>query len=307
MKKLLVLLGPTASGKTAISIEIAKRFNAEIISADSMQIYRGMDIGTAKIKEDQKQGIIHHMLDILPVSEDYSVADYKDRVTEIIADIHARGKLPFLVGGTGLYLNAIVFGYNFPTQSVDMKLRDELSRGIDHLGPGLYYYHILQKCPNLQAHLQQKDKKRLLRAWEVLILTGECMMPGTVTNNPPDYDIRIIGLHTDRENLYCRIDKRVDEMVEEGLIDEVREFLLQKPGMAASQAIGYKEVRDYLRGISTYEEAVRIIKRESRKYAKRQLTWFKQFKKTEYFQVDSSEDIPKAIQDIETYLLKEGF
>ena len=283
MKKIpvLVIAGPTASGKTALSIEISKIYNGEVVSADSMQIYKRMDIGTAKPTKEEMCSIPHHMLDIIEPSESFSVADYVKRAHLEIEDIYKRGKLPIVAGGTGLYINSLIDDIDFSDEEKDTTFREELTRifkdkGVEPL------LERLKKCDPVSAErIHPNNIKRIIRAIEFFELTGK---PLSEQNNRPEesrYNPLILMINPDREYLYQRIEKRVDIMMEKGLIDEVKELMnlgLTKKHMSM-QGIGYKEVIDYLRGFTTKDEMSRIIKRDSRRYAKRQLTWFRRDKR----------------------------
>ncbi|MFP4456489.1 MAG: tRNA (adenosine(37)-N6)-dimethylallyltransferase MiaA [Halanaerobiales bacterium] len=300
---LIVILGPTASGKTAVSIELAKKLKGEVISCDSMQIYKDMDVGTAKVSEEEMQGVPHYLLDIITPDKEFSVAEYQQRAYEYIDKIQNKQKTPLLVGGTGLYINSVVYGYQFSQEDIDFRLRNSLKRGLKRYGNGLYYLTLKKKCPDVAKKIHPNDTKRISRALEVYLQTGECLKTKKSENNPPDYDITLIGLKTDRNTLYQRINQRVDKMIESGLIEEVK-YLLRKYDLSkvAKQAIGYKEVIDYLTGISTYDEMIRIIKRESRRYAKRQLTWFNRLDNIKWFFLDSKDEVEKISNEIYQYL-----
>lgn len=302
-KSLIVILGPTASGKTAVSIELAKKLNTEIISADSMQIYREMDIGTAKVTKADMEGIKHSLLDFVCPNEEFNIAKYQELAYAKIDEIHGKGKIPLLVGGTGLYINAVIYGYVFSEESIDYKLRNSLLRGMEKHGNEPYYKLLNKLCPHVAKKIHLNDTRRISRALEVYLQTGECLATKRKKNNPPDYDITIIGLRTDRKNLYKRINERVDTMIEQGLVEEVK-YLLENYDLSkvARQAIGYKEVIDYLKGISTYSEMINIIKRESRRYAKRQLIWFRNISDIKWFNLDAKENIETVSNEILQYL-----
>ena len=278
-EKIVVVAGPTASGKTALGIALAKDFNGEIVSADSMQIYRGMDIGTAKASLAEREGIPHHMLDVAEPWEDYSVARYVEQAEACCRDILRRGKLPILVGGTGLYIDSLVSGRDFAAVDSDQGLREALSAEYDALGGEAMHRRLQEIDPERAAILHPGDKRRIVRALEVYRLTGM-----TITEHdrqtralPKRFDAAAIHLtFKNRAALYARIDRRVDMMVEQGLFREVEGLLAAglSPESTAMQAIGYKEVVRSLQGELTREEAVDLIKQSSRRYAKRQLTWF---------------------------------
>lgn len=272
MVEVIAIVGPTASGKTALSIELAKRFNGEIINGDSMQVYRGMDIGTAKIRPEEMNGIPHHLLDIRDPDESFSVAEYQSLVRDKIAEIQQRGKLPIIVGGTGLYVQSVLFDYRFSKQQVDEELRQTLNAELERLGPGAMHGKLMELDPEIDIH--PNNTRRVLRALEIL-LSGEEKEDGSLAQAPM-YDELIIGLDVPRAKLYERIDSRVEGMMEAGLLDEVRR--LYDSGLRDVQsikAIGYKELYGYFDGIYTLEEAVAKLKRNSRKYAKRQFTYFR--------------------------------
>ena len=278
-EKIVVVAGPTASGKTALGIALAKDFNGEIVSADSMQIYRGMDIGTAKASLAEREGIPHHMLDVAEPWEDYSVARYVEQAEACCRDILRRGKLPILVGGTGLYIDSLVSGRDFAAVDSDQGLREALSAEYDALGGEAMHRRLQEIDPERAAILHPGDKRRIVRALEVYRLTGM-----TITEHdrqtralPRRFDAAAIHLNfKNRAALYARIDRRVDMMVEQGLFREVEGLLAAglSPESTAMQAIGYKEAVRSLQGELRREEAVALIKQASRRYAKRQLTWF---------------------------------
>ena len=278
-EKIVVVAGPTASGKTALGIALAKELNGEIVSADSMQVYRGMDIGTAKATMAEREGIPHHMLDVAEPWEDYSVARYVEQAEACCRDILARGKLPILVGGTGLYIDSLISGRDFAAVDSDQGLREALSVEYDALGGEAMHRRLQEIDPERSAILHPADKRRIVRALEVYQLTGM-----TITEHdrqtralPKRFDAAAIHLNfKNRSALYARIDRRVDAMVEQGLFREVEGLLAAglSPESTAMQAIGYKEAVRALQGELRREEAVDLIKQASRRYAKRQLTWF---------------------------------
>ena len=279
-EKIVVVAGPTASGKTALGIALAKDFNGEIVSADSMQVYRGMDIGTAKATMAEREGIPHHMLDVAEPWEDYSVARYVEQAEACCRDILRRGKLPILVGGTGLYIDSLISGRDFAAVDSDQGLREALSAEYDALGGEAMHRRLQEIDPERSAILHPGDKRRIVRALEVYRLTGV-----TITEHdrqtralPKRFDAAAIHLNfKNRSALYARIDRRVDAMVGQGLFREVEGLLAAglSPESTAMQAIGYKEAVRALQGELRREEAVDLIKQASRRYAKRQLTWFR--------------------------------
>ena len=275
---LVAVVGPTGSGKTALSIELAKRLGGEIISCDSMQIYRGMDIGTAKPTIDERQGIPHHMIDILEPHENFSVSDFCDRAKACIFDVIERKKLPILVGGTGLYIDSLVGNVTFTTQDIDEKQRESLHKIATEKG-NLYLHNILaERDPIAAGKIHPNNVRRVVRALEMLYSTGITKSEQDKLSKPPEspYKTVFFSLDMPRDELYERINKRVDIMVDAGLVDEVRQLV--EAGLSsdttAMQAIGYKEIVDYINGNCTLEIAIEKIKQESRRYAKRQLTWF---------------------------------
>lgn len=277
--KILVIVGPTASGKTRMAVELAQRHNGEVISADSMQIYRTMDIGTAKPTKEEMGGIPHHMIDVADPEEDFSVARYVEMAARCVDDVLARGKLPIVAGGTGLYIDSLLSGRTFAPFSPDSALRGELERELEEKGGQAMLEALAQVDPEAAQRLHPNDHKRIIRALEVYRSTGK-----TITQHnretqaiPPRYNALTIGLaFQDRQAMWRRIDQRVDEMVAAGLEDEVRRLLTSgiSPKCTAMQAIGYKEFTQALSGEMTWQEAADVVKLRSRQYAKRQLTWF---------------------------------
>lgn len=303
---LLVLVGPTAVGKTAISIALAKRLGGEIISGDSMQVYRGMDIGTAKITPAEMQGVPHHMIDVREPDEPFSVADFQAEVDRLIREIHGRGHLPMLVGGTGLYVRAVLQAYIFTEQEVDHALREQLAQEEAEHGPGHLHGRLQAVDPVSAERLHPNDQRRLIRALEVYLTTG-VPISATQTADAAErrYDDLFIGLTMDRELLYRRIDQRVDEMLAGGWLDEVRGLLRRfSPKLPAMEAIGYRELVWYLRGIVSWAEAGALIKRNTRRFAKRQFTWFRRERLIHW--VDVTEPAARASAVEEIVKLSEG-
>ena len=277
-KRIVVVAGPTASGKTELSLTLAERLNGEVVSADSMQIYRGMDIGTAKPTIGERRGIPHHMLDVAEPGDDWSVARYEQQASSCMDDILRRGRLPILCGGTGLYINAVISGAGFQASGTDSGIRAALEKQWDAQGADAMCARLRAVDPESAARLHPNDRRRIIRALEVYELTGETISEHNrhTRERPPRYDAVMLGLKTDpRDVLYQRIDRRVGKMVEQGLIEEVRS-LWQRGVLkgTAAQAIGYKELIDYFESRKTLDEALRAIQQKSRNYAKRQLTWF---------------------------------
>ena len=280
-RKLLVITGPTATGKTALGVRLARLLDGEVVSADSMQVYRRMDIGTAKATPEEMAGVPHHMLDVAEPWEDYSAARYTEEAGRCCEDILSRGKLPILVGGTGLYIDSLLSGRDFaPRTEGELRLREELGQEYDTIGGAAFREKLREVDPERAEKLHPEDKRRLVRAMEIFRLTGE---PITVHDKrsaalPPRFEsVKVALSFRDRQQLYDRIDRRVEQMAASGLFREV-EALLQEglgPERTAMQAIGYKETAAALRGDCTREEALETVKRESRRYAKRQLTWLR--------------------------------
>ncbi|MFG6118338.1 tRNA (adenosine(37)-N6)-dimethylallyltransferase MiaA [Thalassobacillus sp. B23F22_16] len=278
MKPVVVsVVGPTAVGKTKLGIEIAKRFKGEVISGDSMQIYRSMDIGTAKVTPEEMEGIPHHMIDIKDPEDSFSVAEFKERVTEAIEDISSRGKLPVIVGGTGLYIQSVLYDFNFSEQKRSGEITERLESELEMKGNQALYQQLMEIDPEQAEKIHPNNERRLIRALEIYESTGMTM--SEYQKNQSDespYHPILIGLEMDRELLYDRINHRVDMMVEEGLLEEVRE--LYDSGLEDVQsmrAIGYKEFIPYFNGEYHLERAVELLKRNSRRYAKRQYTYFR--------------------------------
>ena len=308
--RLIVLSGPTASGKTALGVLLAETLGGEIISADSMQIYRRMDIGTAKPTAEETRGIAHHMIDVAEPEEDYSVARYVEEASACAEDILSRGKLPILVGGTGLYIDSLLSGRTFAGGPVDPALRTELSERYDEIGAAGLLGELRKVDPERAAKLHPADKKRIVRALEVYILTGKTITQHDAETQaiPPRYDaVRIALDYLDRADLYARIDRRVDVMLERGLVEEVRALL--NAGVprtcTAMQAIGYKEIVRALDGGCSIEEAAEDIRRESRRYAKRQLTWLRRGD-YHWIRFQKTPDLDAARRDSTEYLAAHG-
>lgn len=275
--KLIVIAGPTASGKTACAVALCRKLNGEVVSADSMQIYRGMDVLSAKPTEAEMDGIVHHMLGIADPVEKYSAAKYRDMAREVIADIHSRGKMPVLCGGTGLYINAVTRPMDF-SEKCDETLRQELLAMAQQPGGRRMLHDMLREIdPEAAQKLHENDVRRVTRAIEVYKLTGRTQTEQMRLDaqREGDYSETLFALRWPRETLYRRIDLRVDQMIENGLIDEVR-FLRrdEENHPTALQAIGYKEIAAALEGRMTMDEAVSLVKQLSRNYAKKQMTWF---------------------------------
>lgn len=286
----VTIVGPTASGKTALAVELALRLNAEVISADSMQIYRGMDIATAKPTSAEMRGVPHHLVDCIDPSEDFSVARYCELARPIIEDVAARGKLPFIVGGTGLYTDSLVNNVRFAEIDADPALRDELRRELDEKGVDAMLDALRSLDPDSADVLSAgRNPKRILRAIEICRTTGitRTALNAAQTADPSPYRAVKIGLTAEsRDYLYGRINRRVDKMVQDGLVDEARRFYESEFCATAAAAIGYKELLPYLRGEAPLDSCIENLKRSTRRYAKRQLTWFNRDPEIRWFAID---------------------
>ena len=280
-KRVIVITGPTATGKTALSVALAQRLGGEVVSADSMQIYRRMDIGTAKVSPEETRGVPHHMVNVAEPDENFSVSRWVDMAAECCEDIFARGKTPIIAGGTGLYIDSLLSGRDFAAApDTDEALRLQLSREYDAIGGEAFREKLREIDPLRAEKLHAADKKRLTRAMEVYLLTGETISAHDARTKalPPRYEsLRFALTYDNRDTLYERIDRRVDIMVEAGLFEEVESLLHSglSEGCTAMQAIGYKEPAAFFAGKCSREEAIDKIKQESRRYAKRQLTWLR--------------------------------
>lgn len=309
--KIAVITGPTASGKTALGVALAETLHGEVVSADSMQIYRRMDIGTAKPTPEEMRGVPHHMIDVAEPEENYSVARYVAEASACVDDILARGKLPVVVGGTGLYIDSLVSGRTFADGSSDSALRQELNERYDEIGGEGLLGELRKVDPERAQKLHAADKKRIVRAMEVYILTGRTITQHDAETRarPPRYDAARIALDfTERADLYARIDRRVDTMVEAGLFDEVRTLLASGvPGdCTAMQAIGYKEAAGAVRGEITEAEAAERIRQESRRYAKRQLTWLRRDPSLFWIRFEKTPDMALARRLSTGFLVRRG-
>ncbi|WP_409368448.1 tRNA (adenosine(37)-N6)-dimethylallyltransferase MiaA [Lysinibacillus sp. 38-6] len=277
--EVVAIVGPTASGKTALSIELAKKYNGEIINGDSMQIYKGLDIGTAKITEEEMQGVPHHLLSFKEPTESFSVADYQKLVRAKISEIQERGKLPIIVGGSGLYVQAVLYDFQFTEEQVDEEARKAYYEELEKLGPEAMHAKLTALDPKTAQTIHPNNTRRVIRALEMIELSGVSKASAAHNRGEiPLYRHVIIGLgeNMSREELYDRINRRVDLMMDKGLLQEVKGLWQQNiRGVQSIQAIGYKELYDYLDGHCSLEEAIENLKQNSRRYAKRQLTYFR--------------------------------
>ena len=276
MEKLIVIVGPTGVGKTKLSIELAKKYNGEIINYDSTQVYKGLDIATAKVTDEEKEGIIHHLIDIKELDEMYTVYDFKKDATFLIEDIKKRGKTPILVGGTGLYITSLLYDYKMDEENIIQMDSDKTNEEL---------YEMVKKLdPNTTIH--KNNRKRLIRYLSYYEVTGKKLNEKEISNNMV-YDAFVIGLTTDRDILYDRINKRVDIMLQNGLEEEARSIYNKNiRSKAVMTPIGYKELFEYFDGLIAREEAIEKIKQRSRNYAKRQYTWFRNKMDVKWFDVN---------------------
>lgn len=291
--KIIVIVGPTAVGKTALSIEVAKRFNGQIISGDSQQVYRGLDIGTAKIRPEEQEGIPHHLLDVREVGESYSAYDFVTEATQAIREIEAQGQLPIICGGTGLYIQSLLEGYHLGgsvSHDEILAYRAQLDTWSDEA--------LFGKIAELGIEIPQLNRRRAMRALEIAHLGGQ------LENNQPDYEALLICLDDERQKLYERINQRVDLMIETGLLDEARWLYEQAPTSQASKGIGYKELFPYFEGKISLEEAVDKLKQNTRRFAKRQLTWFRNRMSVTFYQVGNPDYKEQVMEDIKNFLDK---
>ncbi|QTD42251.1 tRNA (adenosine(37)-N6)-dimethylallyltransferase MiaA [Sporosarcina sp. Te-1] len=301
-KPVIAIVGPTASGKTALSVDLAARLNGEIINGDSMQVYKGLDIGTAKITKEEMGGIPHHLFDIKNPSEEYSVADYQADVRGCIEEISSRGKQPIIVGGTGLYIQAVLFDFRFTEQAGDPNVRYNLEIEASEQGSHALYDKLRQLDPESAEKIHPNNTRRIIRALEIIEVTGKSKMDHEQGKGDRAlYPHLLIGLDLPRDLLYERINWRVDDMVDRGLVTEVRTLWDQGVrGTQAVQAIGYKELYRYLEGSISLEEAVELVKKNTRNYAKRQLTYLRNKLEISWF--DATEDRSELIEGILTLL-----
>ena len=281
----IVIAGPTASGKSNLAVELAKRINGEIISADSMQIYKDMDIGTAKITKEEMQGVKHYMLDFIAPNERYSVSSYKKQAEKCIEEILSRNKIPIICGGTGLYIDSLIYNIEFLEEEIDETYRNELNQIAESEGLEKLYNMAIEIDPEAMQKISKNDQKRIIRVLEIYHKTGKTKTQQDLESrkNKVKYNYKVFAINMNRDVLYNRINIRVDKMINDGLVNEVK-LILEKYAEfpTAMQGLGYKEVVDYLNEKLTKEEMIEKLKMETRRYAKRQLTWFKKNKETEW-------------------------
>ena len=299
----IAVVGPTASGKTALGVALCRRFDGEVVSADSMQIYRGMEIAAAVPTMEERQGVAHHLMQFLDPTERYSVAAYCKDAAACIADIHARGKLPVVVGGTGLYINALLDHVTFAEADTDLSIRQALTERLERDGIAPLLEELRQVDPQRAAQLHENDAKRILRALEFYYQNGF-----TITDQdrlsraePSPYRVLTLGLFVkDRAVLYDRINRRVDQMAANGLLEEAKRCL-NDPRATAAQAIGHKELKRYFDGEATEQEALDHLKQQTRRYAKRQLTWFGRDERIVRLYIDEYDDFSALVQQAFAY------
>lgn len=297
-RPLIILTGPTAVGKTALSIGLAKAVDGEIISADSMQVYRKMNIGTAKIQQSEMQGVRHHLIDILDPGEDFNVVLFKKYALEAMKDIYSRGKIPVVVGGTGFYIQALLYDINFEDNDNDMSYREELQALAAEHGNSYIHDMLVGVDPESAEKIHENNVKRVIRALEFYKKTGTKISKHNEAESQKEspYNFEYFVLNDDRQKLYDRIDRRIDIMLEDGLLDEVRSLVDEgySRDLVSMQGLGYKEMIDYIQERYTLDEAVYTLKRDTRHFAKRQVTWFKREKQVTWVnknEFDSEADI----------------
>lgn len=303
-EKLVVIIGPTAVGKTQLSLDLAQQFNGEIISGDSMQVYRGMDIGTAKAESAELALVPHHLIDIKNPDEEYSVALFQESATRLITEINQRERLPFIVGGTGLYIESVTHRFQFSQAAQDPELRERLQRLADAEGVEALHARLADVDPITAQRLHPNDVKRVIRALEIYESTGYKMSDFQLRAQHSPYDLVMIGLTMERAVLYERINRRVELMIEAGLVEEVR-GLLDKgydASMVSMQGLGYKELIPYLYGEITLEKAINDIQQRTRHFAKRQLSWFRRIPEVQWFDMTDPAGQAKSVETIKQIL-----
>ena len=301
-EQVIVICGPTASGKTSLGIKLAKKIEGEIVSCDSMQIYKDMTIGTAKPTDEERKEAKHYLVDFVMPNERYSVAEYKKDAEYTIEQIIKSGKKPIIVGGTGLYLNSLVYGIDYPNIETDLNYRQELEDRVNKEGLENLYKEANKIDSKAMEKISSNDKKRILRILEIYHSTGKTktQLEEDSRKNGPKYDYKIFVLNMDRDKLYDRINKRVDIMIEDGLIDEVKQLLKKyKEFPTAMQGLGYKEVVEYLENKLTKVEMIEKIKQETRRYAKRQITWFKSYENAIWLDAFNENNVDIILKNIE--------
>lgn len=303
---IVILVGPTAVGKTDLSIQIAKNINGEIISADSMQIYKYMDIGSAKITEDEMNGVKHYLIDEITPDTEFSVSDFQKLAKKYIKEIYNKSKIPVIVGGTGLYINSLLYNLDFSKTISNIDYRNELTEKANKYG-NEYIYDILKEVdPNSLSRIHLNDTKRIIRALEIYKETGKPMSHfyNNFRERNTDYDVAYIALNMERIKLYDRVNKRVDIMINNGLIEEVQNLLDKgfDKNLVSMQGLGYKEIVSYLEGVFSLDVAIEILKRDTRRYAKRQLTWFRRDENVHWVNIDNFKDRNEVLEHVLHYI-----
>ena len=310
MKNLVILTGPTAVGKTALSINLAKAINGEIISADSMQVYKKMDIGTAKVTPEEMDGVKHYLIDAIEPTEDFHVVRFQKMVLEAMDEIYSKGKIPIICGGTGFYIQAILYDIQFTEQEIDESYRKSLEDYADEFGNEALHTRLNEVDPESASTIPAANRKRVIRAIEYFHQTGEkfSVHNEREKQRTSPYNFAYFVLNDDRGLLYNRIEKRVDIMMKAGLLDELKMLLAMgcKPGMTSMDGIGYKEIISYLDGNISLEDAVELIKKNSRNYAKRQLTWFRREKEVTWLDKTVLKDERQLLDYILSQLKEKG-
>lgn len=310
-EKIIIISGPTGIGKSKVAVELAKKLgNAEIISSDSMQIYKEMSIGTAKVTDEEMSGVKHHMIDEVSIHDSFSVYDYQKKAKKLISDMNERGTIPIIIGGTGLYINSLLYKLDFSSEAEDKELREKLNKEAELYGKEYLYNKLKELDPEYAEKLSVNDTFRIIRALEVIYKSGNKYSEENKNFREynDEFDKLIYILQTDRGLLYDRINKRVDKMFVAGLLDEVKEIIkdMSSEEIASNRAllaIGYKELISYLQGEITYERAVELIKQKSRNYAKRQLTWFRRESEANFIDMNF-EDIDQTVNTIYNDIIK---
>ncbi|SCM80368.1 tRNA dimethylallyltransferase [uncultured Sporomusa sp.] len=303
-ERLIVIIGPTAVGKTKLSIDLAKKFNTQIISGDSMLVYKGLDVGTAKPSLAERDGVMHHLIDILEPDAEFNVVDFRNYAQKLITQINNTGHIPILAGGTGLYVRALLEGYRFSQAPGDEVLRQKLTKLAAEQG-NEYLHTLLAKVqPDTAARLHPNDLRRIIRALEVFYVSGETVSQDKTAPTELLYNAAVIGLTMDRARLYERINRRVDIMVEQGLVDEVARLLQQGvlPGCQAMRGIGYKEIIEHLSEGKELATAVEQVKQATRNFAKRQLTFYRRMSYITWFDVDNFGNYNNLLEAIYKYV-----
>lgn len=302
MSKVLVLTGPTASGKSAVSIKLAQMINGEIINADSMQIYKGCNIGSAKLPINERHGIVHHMIDVLEPYERFSTAEYKISAVECIKNIIARGNEPVITGGTGLYLDALIKNITFSDEKQNQSLRNKIMEQLNNMGPDFLHEKLRKRDPEAAEKVHPNNTRRVIRYLEILEgykgSLAEYMK--RAVSNPSEYDFKIFILWPKREFIYKRIEDRVEDMIAKGLVDEVKDLIKSgvKKNDQCMMGIGYKETYNYIYGLINYTDYVESLKINTRRYAKRQFTWLKRYIDAEFIPMEEDSDLNTIAEKI---------